>query len=198
MSASDIKKDNALEIVGGIFKAAVVRSKNGLPPENILPIHEDDYRQACKYLGDSILSKDLLLGLLKKLVDDFGQFKQLYAEDFDYCLAVIPTSDMGNPLSQQEISQNTYLYLLMRHKIEGYTSNFSLNVGPYFELLPKKIQENCTIKIHYSDDGQFVSPQDFVKIYNGYIDAFNANREFLGLERLDVPYWTAVDIPTGT
>lgn len=178
---------NTLNLVGSRIKAETLRHIEGGETSEavgaVAPFTHEEFHAACDHLGKDILSKRKIESLLKELRDDYMNLKQKFPPDKDYALVVFPTSDMGNSLSPEAITEDQYLHLLSLDKKTGLAANFSWNPGRYFDLLPKDLQKFCRLSVQYTDDASVISTADFARLYNSYIDVFNNLREYLGLER---------------
>ena len=169
------------EINKEVMRAVEAKEAN----EKITPLTDEEYKSACDYLGKDILSKQLLLKNLKSIKANYSKLKSIFSEDYDYALSLIPVTDMGNDLDSTAIANNQYLHLLYLDKESGLTHNFSWNPGYYFDLLPKKLQDLCRFSVEYKDKGPLITADDYAKLYNSYLKAYNNLRKYFGLPPFD-------------
>lgn len=172
----------ATRAVGNAFKDEVKRSKGVLPPQEVKPLDADEFRESCRYLGEDILGPKHLTRLVRWLSLNRNKLKQIFPAGGKCCLAVMPTSDMGIPLSPAEAKQHRYFYPLFVSGEDGLTYEFSFTPGHFFELLPRAIQEECSFDVHYGDNNTFVSDGDFKAFQQAFVKAFHNLRKFFGLE----------------
>lgn len=108
------------------------------------------YRAACHELDmPEILPaalrsiyEQLFRGEVQSISDEFPPGKRT-------CLAILPFTDGGLPLGKPEQRQFKYFYklgILAGNLTEGFGSD----LGHYFDLLPRNIQEACSFQVPYT------------------------------------------------
>jgi hypothetical protein len=148
--------------------------------------YETLYREACLSIGTEILPENLLKDILTYLEKNRFNIKKLLWPNFSLCVAVIPTSEVGNKLTPKQVSEHGYMQsMLVDH--EEMTHNLTLNVGRYVSAIPERIRQKCTMQLAYADPNERTWPTDeeFKAICNFYIDAFNEIRLFMGFPEIN-------------
>ncbi len=186
-------------VIGTMMRKAYDMAKSGqiTPLERPMdesgerPMDEEEYtsvfRHECDYLKQdkSFLSKEHLEQELARLFKLRHKLKELHHEGTILSLGIFPTTDIGSDLTSQDIKEGKYLQRLEVSAETGATSSkISMIFGPYFQVLPKDRQDSCSMPVHYSQgqDPIYIPDDDYGRIYNFCIDAFNSWRDFFGME----------------
>ncbi|MCX6734176.1 MAG: hypothetical protein NTX63_05220 [Candidatus Peregrinibacteria bacterium] len=142
--------------------------------EPIQPMPLQEYRNLCRaYLGNkAILTSDLLAMRLNYIRQD-SKLKEHFSAGNTYCPAIIPFSNFGNPLLEDEIAKGHALRTLVIDP-QGKTINgFSQNPSRVFNRLPLEVQQLAFgIDSYESNDLYQVSPQEREKVAAKYEAAY--------------------------
>lgn len=155
---------------------AFVTDGLGRTPESepIQPMSLQEYRNICRaYLGNkAILTPDLLAKRLDYIRQD-SKLKEHFSAGNTYCPAIIPFSNFGNVLPEDEIAQGHALRTLVIDP-QGKTINgFSQNPSRIFNRLPVEVQQLAFgIDTYESADLYGVTPQEREKIAAKYEAAY--------------------------
>lgn len=172
---------SSLKAVGDRFKNEAMGKSKELPPA----ISQEEYRDACSYLGADILSADQLEKIMRYVDKNWKEIKASYPEGTKLCVAVIPTSEMGKELAQFEVKAHAYLKLLHVSHINGLTYDFAFKEGRYFELLPQYMQDECSFVVHYDEPSNNLPGKDTTTFKDAYKKAYNRLRSFFELPPLN-------------
>ncbi len=145
---------------------------NGI--QNPQPLSLADYKEACKYfLGEQPVLPDALLEARVRYIYDDSKLKEHFKPGYRICPVVIPFSNMGMPLSKDELASGGYLRLLIINK-EGRTlAGFGNEVCNTFGMLPTEVQAMaCTIGAYDSPLAHVITEGDRTRIAQQYIEAF--------------------------
>lgn len=142
--------------------------------EPIQPMSLQEYRNLCRaYLGNkAILTSDLLAKRLDYIRQD-SKLKEHFSAGNTYCPAIIPFSNFGNVLPEDEITQGHALRMLVIDP-QGKTINgFSQNPSRIFNRLPPEVQQLAfAVDTYGNSDLYTVTPQEREKIVSKYEAAY--------------------------
>jgi hypothetical protein len=164
--------------------------KKQLPDKSqMTPADESDWREACAYIGNDILSEKEYKDAGSYIFRNWNDVKRQHVAGGKCCLAIFPVSDMGLKWTANEIKDKAYLRLLNISKTDGLTRNFSFYAARYFELLPELMQKDvskggCSFDIPPEEPGSF--GKDTAEFIKNYLLAFNNLRKFFGLPPIEV------------
>lgn len=162
---------------------AFVADGLGRTPETapIHPMSLQEYRNICKaYFGEKeMLSDNLLAQRLDYLRQD-SKLKEHFGPENKYCPAIIPFSNFGHPLSEQEMAKGHALCTLVIDA-RGLTVNgFSQNPSHVFNRLPLEVQQLAFgVNAYAHNDLYTVSHEEREKIVIKYEMAYLQLRKLL-------------------
>ncbi len=149
--------------------------------EPIQPMSLQEYQNLCRaYLGGrAILTPDLLEKRLNYLRQD-GKLKEHFGPGETFCPVIIPFSNFGNPLSEEEIKGGHALRTLVIDP-QGKTINgFSQNPSRVFNRLPLEVQQLAfKVDTYENNDLYTVNPQEREKIVAKYEAAYHKLQELV-------------------
>jgi len=191
---SEMPKSN---LVGEMIKKAYIMAKNNqsstlykMPAINRSGISDQEYQQnyqeSCDYLGPDFLSEKLLKEKLAELKANQLQIRKFLPDQFTIAIEVLPATELGRDLSEAEIKAGTYLSTVLIDPKGNVYTHFSATPIDLYSLIPTEIKDLVSFKLQYSQPAALTAtPEEFQKIYQFYIQAFNAWRKYFGLEPLD-------------
>ena len=182
MNTKNVNNNTMGEDQNHIIEACIADGL-GKSPENevIEPMTLESYFQICrKFLnGNKILTDDLLKRRLDYIKND-SKLKEHFRPGFKYCPAMIPFSNFGNPLTENELSEGHALRTLAIDP-EGKTVNgFSQHPSRIFDRLPVDIKSLAfDVGEYQSKDPYSVTVEEREKIIVNYELAFRMLRRLI-------------------
>ncbi len=163
-------------IVDAFVSDGMGRKKEGGETQKAQPLSLTDYKETCKYfLGNQPLLSDALLEARIRYIYDDSKLKDHFKPGYKVCPVIIPFSNMGMPLSKDELQSGGYLKLLIVNEKGETLAGFGNEVCSTFAMLPPEIQNLAfTIGTYERPESHLITPNDRTKIAQQYTTAYRS------------------------
>jgi hypothetical protein len=109
-----------------------------------------------------------------KAIDEYTQMRAIFQEGSTMMLAAFPCDQNGAAYSAQDVVQHKYFKVLYIDPKTGTSSGFGSWYGPYANILPAEIQQNCKFTISYPKDVPRSSQKDWEYLEKVLTEKFTA------------------------
>lgn len=109
-----------------------------------------------------------------KQIDEYTRMRGFFPEGATVMFTAFPCSQNGVAYSAQEIAEHKYFKKLFIDPKTGLSSGFGSWYGPYANILPKEIQDNCKFKVEYPKELPRSTQKDWEYIEKQITEKFAA------------------------
>lgn len=156
--------------------------RRGEKPQNRPFVDLDEYAEMCHdMVPEHLLSEELLAQNLE-YIDQDSKLKQHLPAGYKICLAVLPFTEGGNPLSDEELSDGRYLKALIIDQNDKVVSGFGFDASFVNHLLPQEARNvTFTIQPYENQDPHTITDGDRQNVKTQYEQAFRKLQNMLGM-----------------
>lgn len=109
-----------------------------------------------------------------KAIDEYTQMRKIYPEGSTIMLAAFPCDQNGVAYNAEDIAAHKYFKVLYIDPKTGTSSGFGSWYGPYANILPTAIQQNCKFTVQYPKELPRSSQKDWEYIEKTLKEKFTA------------------------
>lgn len=123
-------------------RAAEASSGHLVRDSAVEPVTFSDYQTVCReFLSLTEVLPESLLARWLAYITQNSKLKLHFPEGYTCCLAIIPFTTYGNPLTSEEIERGDYLKILIVNPEGKTVSGFSINSSFVSDLLPLEVRK---------------------------------------------------------
>lgn len=173
------KAGAVIKKIMGAESAAILNPENLERPSAEDAIDMDDYMEVCSELcGGGFLDDKYIEILLKRKVLQNNSLKIQFLEGYKCCLAVLPFSNMGTPLSKAEIERGDHLKLLVIDSDGVTVAGFASNPAYIMDVLPPEVQALAfDVPDYETDELRLTDPIDHTRFEKSVSGAYEDLKE---------------------